>query len=353
MLKLTRYVAMTVISSTLIVILVLAGVYIIFTFVAESNSIGQGSYDVWSALSYILLTIPANLYLALPVAGLLGCLLGLGMLASRSELIAMRASGASIKQISHGVVIAALGFMLISFVMGSFLGPWLQHTANMRRALAKQGQAVLVTSRATWLKDKNDFIYIGKSLPGGRLENVVRYNIKDHRLVSVTQAKRADLADRRWLLSDVSVTKFLPKKITSTQLSSMSWDNLVAPALLQVIASNPQNLTLWGLHSFIRYREKNNLSVRGFQLNFWQALLRPFSVLVMMLMAIPFVFGPLRSSSTGFRLLFGVVFGFSFYIVDQFFGPFSIYNNFSPFWGAALPIVLYGGVLSLLLWRTK
>jgi lipopolysaccharide export system permease protein len=43
----------------------------------------------------------------------------------------------------------------------------------------------------------------------------------------------------------------------------------------------------------------------------------------MMILAIPFIFGPLRSSTMGSKLLAGATLGFSFHIINRIFGPVS------------------------------
>jgi len=61
----------------------------------------------------------------------------------------------------------------------------------------------------------------------------------------------------------------------------------------------------------------------------------------MLFLAIPFIFGPLRSVTMGLRLVSGVVVGFSFYMLNQFFGPFSLVYNVPPFVAALLPSLLF------------
>lgn len=53
----------------------------------------------------------------------------------------------------------------------------------------------------------------------------------------------------------------------------------------------------------------------------WSKIFQPLSVAVMMLMALSFIFGPLRSVPMGVRVVTGISFGFIFYVLDQIFGP--------------------------------
>lgn len=349
--KLTRYIASTVLVSVLAAILVVAGIFLIFNFVVEANNTGQGSYTIAQAMMYTLLSLPDSLYLILPMAGLLGTLVGLGILAGHSELIAMRAAGVSVKQIAKIVCYSATVLMLISLLIGTYIGPVVQHMADVRRAIERTDQAVLLAPTATWLKDDNDFIYIGQSLPNGELLNVARYEIVQHQLQTIISAKSAQFKDQHWVLHNVVITSFNDKQISEKHYSEQDLQRLVPPNLLKVIVTQPQYLTLGGLWSFIHYQRANGIDVSQNEQQFWSILLQPVAILILMLMAVPFVFGPLRSSSMGLRLIAGLILGFAFFIVSQFFGPFSLLYDVPPFLGALLPNLLFAFILWVLMKR--
>ncbi len=90
-----------------------------------------------------------------------------------------------------------------------------------------------------------------------------------------------------------------------------------------------------------------------YQLSYWQRVLQPLASLVMMFLAIPFVFGPLRSVTTSLRLLMGIIVGFAFYITNQLFPPLSQVLNFPPYLAAVLPILIFAGFGVFLLRRIR
>lgn len=73
----------------------------------------------------------------------------------------------------------------------------------------------------------------------------------------------------------------------------------------------------------------------------WSKIFSPLSVAVMMLMALSFIFGPLRSVPMGIRVVTGISFGFLFYVLDQIFGPLSTVYSMPPVLGALLPSMLF------------
>jgi lipopolysaccharide export system permease protein len=72
-----------------------------------------------------------------------------------------------------------------------------------------------------------------------------------------------------------------------------------------------------------------------------------------MLIAVPFSLGSMRSSALGYKFIIGMLFGFSFYIINQTFGPFSLVYNLSAFWGAAIPSIIFVVILGFLFWKMR
>jgi lipopolysaccharide export system permease protein len=100
-------------------------------------------------------------------------------------------------------------------------------------------------------------------------------------------------------------------------------------------------LSLAKLYAYIRYRQQNNLGAGMYEFAFWKRLLQPLATLVMIFLAVPFIFGPLRTVSMGLRVVTGVIVGFSFYILNQFFAPISQVYQIPAVLAAALPTVAF------------
>ena len=338
--KIRRYVATTVLGSITLVTLALIGVAVIFNFVQAANSIGVGSYNIWQALLYVLLNIPATLATILPVASLLGCLIGLGLLSSHSELLVLRASGLAVRQIAEGVVIAALAVVIVSAVLGMYVGPKLARFAQIHQTVAKTGQMVLFGNNSTWFKDGDDYVHVRSVTPGPQLHGVVRYELDKKQLEQILTAQKAYYTAKGWRLEQVSQTTFSNDSAKQRAMPDITLHHLISPKLLKLISIDPTEMTLYELSSLIQYRQANGLSAGQFALQWWQILFQPISAIILMLIAVPFAFGPLRSSTQGLRIVAGVIIGFAFFTLNRFFGSYSIVHDISPFLGAALPSVV-------------
>src|SRR5690606_18240177 len=95
---LSRHVSATVLMSILTVLLVVVS---LDAMAAIIDGIGdlKGDYGFWAMLLHVFITLPGSIYQNLPFSALIGCLIGLGMLASNSELVVMRAAGISLLRV--------------------------------------------------------------------------------------------------------------------------------------------------------------------------------------------------------------------------------------------------------------
>lgn len=348
---LDRYIAKTVLSSIAMVTLMLAGLQIFILFVNQLDDLGKGDYGIIQAGIFVLLQMPYQVYLFFPVASLLGCLIGLGILANHRELIVMRAAGMSIGQVTAAVLKAALVVILLVTVTGETVIPRLAHFANDHKMQAISGGQTLRTSRGVWLRYQNDFISIATILPDNRLEQVYQFRFdENHRLELARKIQHIDFINDHWQAFDIAQTIILDNSTRSEDIVSMPWDVMVRPSILSVSSSEPDEMTLHELRRFLRVQKANHQTALNYQLAYWQRLMQPLTTLVMMILAIPFIFGPLRSSTMGSKLLAGATVGFGFHIINRFFGPISQVLQWPPELAAIGPTCLFA-LLGLYLMR--
>ncbi len=135
------------------VMAVLLTLLALFLFIGEQSDVGTGNYGSPQALHFVLLNLPTQLFQFLPIAALLGALLGMGALARGSELTVMRASGVSIARIGVSVGIAGILLTVMAVLIGEFLAPPLAQMARAGKAIARyssiNSRAVAVPGCAT------------------------------------------------------------------------------------------------------------------------------------------------------------------------------------------------------------
>jgi len=338
---LDRYIGKTIFNTIMLTLFMLVSLSGIIKFVDQLRKTGQGAYTALDAGYYTLLSVPKDIEIFFPMAALLGALLGLGTLAQRSELVVMQASGFTRMQVELAVMKTAIPLVLLTMAVGEFVAPQGEQMARNYRAQQLYGGSLVSTQNGLWAKDGNDFIYIERIKGDNEIDGVSIYKFSDQRrLLSVRYAASAawDADKKVWALSQVDESDLQDaKQITGSQSLSGEWKTNLTPDKLGVVALDPDALSITGLYNYSKYLKQSGQVAGRYQLNMWSKIFQPLSVAVMMLMALSFIFGPLRSVPMGVRVVTGISFGFVFYVLDQIFGPLTLVYGIPPLIGALLP----------------
>ncbi|ATA20385.1 lipopolysaccharide export system permease protein [Gibbsiella quercinecans] len=340
---LDRYIGRTIFNTIIMTLFMLVSLSGIIKFVDQLRKVGQGDYSALDAGMYTLLSVPKDIEVFFPMAALLGALLGLGQLATRSELVVMQASGFTRLQIAGSVMKTAIPLVLLTMAIGEWVAPQGEQMARNYRAQQMYGGSLLSTKNGLWAKDGNDFIFIERVAGEKELAGVNIYHFNDQRrLETVRYAATATFEDGVWKLAQVDTSDLTNDKlVTGSQTLTGEWKTNLTPDKLGVVALEPDSLSISGLYNYVNYLKVSGQESNRYQLNMWSKIFSPFSVAVMMLMALSFIFGPLRSVPMGIRVVTGISFGFLFYVLDQIFGPLSLVYSMPPVLGALLPSMLF------------
>ncbi|KQN60872.1 MULTISPECIES: LPS export ABC transporter permease LptG [Rahnella] len=352
---LDRYIGRTIFNTIMMTLFMLVSLSGIIKFVDQLRKVGQGGYSAAGAGLYTLLSVPKDIEIFFPMAALLGALLGLGTLATRSELVVMQASGFTRMQIAASVMKTAIPLVLLTMAIGEWVAPQGEQMARNYRAQQMYGGSLLSTQNGLWAKDGHDFIYIERVAGEKELTGVNIYHFDDqNKLQSVRYASSATFDNGEWKLSQVDESDLTDKlQITGSQTLSGVWKTNLTPDKLGVVALDPDALSISGLYNYVKYLKQSGQESKRYQLNMWSKIFSPLSVAVMMLMALSFIFGPLRSVPMGVRVVTGICFGFLFYVLDQIFGPLSLVYSIPPILGALLPSGLFLVISMYLLLKKK
>jgi lipopolysaccharide export system permease protein len=339
---LQRYIAKTILASTLLVLLVLLGLYTFMDFITELDSLGKGSYKLADIFWYIALSTPKRIYELLPIAALLGSVLGLGSLASQSELVVMRAAGISVQQISKAVMIVAGCLMMVAVFTGEVLRPPAEQKAREIQSMAQTGTVGSRSDNGFWTRDGNHFNHIKQILPDGRFSGISIYEFDpQNRLRIVTTAKEAEYDDDSWTLSDVVQSTIDEEGVRVRSIEFARWKSQLNPGMVNIVVVPPEFLPVWSLVSYINYLKRNHQAVEQYQIAFWMKVMMPLSSAVMVFLAVPFVFGPLRSSPIGGRILAGTLVGIGFHLFNQSFQHIGLVFGVIPWLTASFPTIIF------------
>ena len=336
------YIGRTIINTSLLTLSVLLTISAMFKFIDQMRSVGRGYYDMVHAALFTLYSVPGDLVTFFPMAALIGGLIGLGMLASSSELVVMQAAGLSRFNIITSVMKTAVILMLLVMAIAEWGAPVSDRAARELRTKAISDGALFAAQQGIWAKDADNFVNIRKVDDFGNLEDVVVYQFDEQlQLRTIINAERAVYQQDSWRMQQVSLLEFSRDQIDKQQLDELNWRSSLTPDKLGVVTIKPEMLSLKGLTDYVDYLHQNSQDASRYELAFWRKALQPLTVIAMLLMALSFIFGPLRSVTMAARVLMGILTGFAFYMSNEVFGPVALVYQLPPLAGALLPSLLF------------
>lgn len=337
--KLDRYIAWNVLAAMLVVLVVLVLLESLFSFLGQLDDV-RANYQAVDALFYTFMMMPKKVYEFIPVSALIGCLAGLGGLASNSELVVMRAAGVSLLRMVWSVMRPALLMVVIGTLLGEYVTPVSEQIAETQRRILRSSQGVY-SGDGVWHREGNEYMYFNAVEPNGVLYGVSRYVFDDDmRLQESSFSKRAIYQKDHWLLEDVKVSRFDGKKFVEKTATIQPWDTSLTTTLLKVVVVPADALSISGLKTYTNYLDEQGLDAGEYDLAFWKKALQPMSIFSLVLVGISFVFGPLRTVSMGLRIFSGVITGVIFMIVQNLLGPSSLVFGFPPAFSVLFPIMI-------------
>jgi lipopolysaccharide export system permease protein len=113
---LNQYLFSTLLSSILMVLLVICSLDMLSKFIDELDNI-DSNYTFLEVCFHVALNIPGSIYRYMPFAALVGSLIGLGSLASTSELIIMRAAGVSLVRLAFSIIKPVLLLIIVVLLL--------------------------------------------------------------------------------------------------------------------------------------------------------------------------------------------------------------------------------------------
>ncbi len=314
-----RYIIRAIFSLTGIVGLGLVTLYSFISFITEIDQ-GDKSMGVLSIFKITVLTMPAGLYVLMPLVAMLGTLLGIGQMAAQSELTALRAAGYSNMRIGGAALVAGLLLGLLAVVLGESLAPAGQQAAERVKVAASSGGEVDrgVRSKPLWLRDGGNIYFIRSLQSRDRFADAEIYRFNDElQLGSILSVEKARHLDGLWHLSGVVETQFEDDAVRVDELGEMDWHSGLDPEVLELYVLEADTVSAAGLLRLARYLESNGLDATDQRLELWRKIIAPITVMAMVLFAVPFVFGPTRGGGAGQQLLIGVLVGVGFHLLNE------------------------------------
>lgn len=294
-------------------------------------------------LRYVALRIPSLIETVAPLAALLGALTAFVVLATNSEIIAMRAAGRSVMSLIGGLSAVGMGFAVLLFVFSDHV---VVHTntelETWRDAGFKTVAEEIPSGENSWLTEGNTVIHIGRILRSGTvLQDLRIFKIDENAAVSdIINIRLAIWENERWSL-------FEARRVggASADDQPVTWDSNLRPEHFVRFANQaPNQLSLNALQEYVG--EASMGSRPGYFYATWiqQKIAGPVALALMPLLAGIAAFAHHRQGSSIMAVVLGITFGFLFVVIDNILLAMGQFGSLPPAVAAWLPIAFFATV---------
>lgn len=344
-----RYLALQILKASFMVLFILVAISLFFNFIQEMKGLGKGLYSFTELLQYLMLRIPINLVDFMPVAAVVGTTLSLGSLASTSELIAFQSAGVSLGKFIRAVAQAALLLALISMALTDLIVPYSETRAKEFESSNMMPRVSIHSRQGLWIKDEDNIVFIGQLFPDGNARDI-RIDQLDNEgnLVSSISADKAVMRDSGWLLSKVKHTRLIDGEVTVAKDEQMDYSGNLTQQLLETLVVQTRAMSITDLITYVQFLKDNELDFAAESLMLWRKIYMPFSIVILALLALPFVMGSQRHGSPGQRILIGLFLGISYVVLNRILIQLGVQLQIIPFINALIPILVIASVLYML-----
>jgi lipopolysaccharide export system permease protein len=357
---LTRYIGREVLLGTLLIFVGLLSLFALFDLIHELGNVGKDGYPLGRALLFVGLSIPGHVYELVPTAALIGTLFAISQMVSNSEYTVMRASGASLTQITLAIVRVGVPLAIATFLAGEFLAPPAERLAQTVRVQSQSANRIVAQQfdSGFWFRQDmpvSTFVNIKSVVTDSgetKLLGVRMYEFdRDLRLKALRVADSGTfLSDGLWRLKNVRTTLLGPDGAHVTRADKLDWETVLKPSILTVYQVPPEKLEIGTLYDNIRVLGQNQQKTSRFEIAFWNKIFYPAAVIVMMVLAIPFAYFQRRAGGMGFRIFVGTILGLVFFLIGRLFAYVGVINDWPPLFSAAFPVCAFVTVAVAMLW---
>lgn len=281
---------------------------------------------------------------------LMATLLTLGLFTRNSEIVAMRSCGVSLPRISLPMLLLGGGVSLLMLINAELIVPAsYERMARIERVDIRRQDAGAVFKRNNiWFRSQNRIMQAQLFDPRTQsLRGIVIWSLDGStNPVSRLDAESAQLRGEAWLLRQVELKEFTPGAgILIRKFPTLPTDLNLKLDDLRVLDKNADNL------GFFRLKEyADNLRRGGYEDFKYRTMMHtkfaaPLSILVMVILGIPFALRGSRSGGVALGIGASVAIGFAYFVVNAVllsYGRSGVLVPLVAAWGANFLFVLGG-----------
>ena len=360
-----RYLAKQIYVAFGFILFALVALFLFFDILSELGSV-QGGYTLPLALLHVLLKAPSRVSEIIPIAGLIGSIYVFAMLASQSEFTILRIAGLDVKRGLLTLTKISLPLVVFTLITSEWVGPYAETKSEQIRMKALGSYYSSQFRTGVWVKDRlrdEDgsgpvrlgvrYVNVGKVDKDNVISNIRMYEFNDtYQLLSIRSATSGQFDETGiWVLNDVIETRFKQTKQTdplnavfsaqSSRYPMLTLKSEVTPQILSVLLMSPEKMSIVSLGRFISHLRDNKQDAQRHAIAFWKKVVYPFTIFVMLALALPFAYLKVRAGSVGIKVFGGIMLGMSFQLFNSLFSNVGLLGSWPALVTALTPPLLY------------
>jgi LPS export ABC transporter permease LptG/LPS export ABC transporter permease LptF len=357
---LTRYILGEILSHTLIGC-------VIFTFILFMRDLDHilemviRNSSTWAdVLDVFLFTIPNTFKVTIPMAVLVGILLGLSRLAADSEIVAMRASGMGIGYFVRVASIVAVTGTILGLFNSIYVAPRAnQGILDLQQTLETQQASYEIQPRVFYEDFRNRVLYVQNVRAGTGASNwdrVFMADVTDPTTPQVTTAASATVVsdstqELLMRLRDGAEYDTVAGQPDQYKVSTFQSTDLPLPLTQQSdVHLGRMDTAIYAMPMDALEKRTHGADARRFEIELQSRFSYPAACLVLMLVGVPLgVISRRGGKSSGF--VFTLLLVIVYYVLSYTGLSLARQSKLSPFLGVWLANIVFAAAGSFLLWQ--
>jgi lipopolysaccharide export system permease protein len=317
---LQRYIGLSLAKGWLLVLLVLASIFGLISFIEELGHT-RFDYDAVAVARYTLLTLPNQMIGLAPVIALLGSIVALANLDRFNELTIISCTGFPPRKLIGAIALPTLLLMASLWLCMEYITPRLQQSAEHERQALRYRNSTRIPDGGVWSTNGSRYINLGQMLNDGTPGDINLFEFDQAgQLVRALHGRTAEVSpDRSWLFQGVREKRLVDDQLLTREHKELEIADLWAADELPTLTLSSDSMTLSVLYRYSQYRASNGRPMEQYLSSFWQRLLMPLTVFAMVLLATPISanISEGRDRSFGLNIGIGAMLGILFYLGAQ------------------------------------
>jgi lipopolysaccharide export system permease protein len=248
----------------------------------------------------------------------------------------------------------ALIFVIVVIAIGEIFAPISSDEAEKGRSEALGHTTASQSQEGFWIRDGDNFINVQKNIDGKLFSGVTIIEVNSSNKIStVMKSDNATFDGKSLKMNNTDIFSIDSTKeiddISHKERNSYNKTVSFDQDLIDSLKKEPKELTTWNIIKQIKFLSDNKLRSGIFEVELYKRIIKPITLVAMILLAMLFIFGSTRDATLGRKIFFGIALGLSFEMLSRIGGAMSLSFDFNPVMSTVLPTIVVMVIAIILL----